>query len=813
IREYLPNIYFVINFVKDIPEDLSKGFQPYHSVGVKSISIIPHEHENTVKIIAPDMVEPNKEIEITINIDKSDRDCYAQIAVVDEGILQLTDFKTPAPIDYFFKKCALGVTSYGNYGWLMGKIGPETLSGGDSYGRGLLGKKRVTPVRIVSFWSGIIEVTGGKAKAKFKLPYFNGKLRVMAVVAGKKRMGHAESFITVRDPLLLMPSIPRFMTFDDSIRIPVNVTNFTGKKGSFKISVTGNDAVKLEKSVSEFSLGKKKEKTEYCTVKVKEFAGTAKLNFIAAGNGKTTKDSYSIPIIPPVFEQTVVHKVKLLKGKNNITEKFKGWVPEYERDTLLLSGMPYLNGLLGIKRLVRYPYGCIEQTTSSTFPLLYITDIINQLDPSYLKDKDVHEMVMKGVDRIISMQTMSGGFSYWPGGNQASEWSSVYATHMLFEAKKAGFPVPQAALNNALNYLNNLVTHYNYQYYKPYAYMVLALAGKQNANKIRQDITRLENNAVYYRKGEELFLMGAALYLSGKKDEGMKFIGRYIDEIPLYRRYNDISFYSTLRYLALKLYVLESINPGGMWSEKYANAIAGNLGQRSNYHYYTTQELAWSVMALGKRMKSLDLKELKKASLITDGTEHKIKKSKGGYFLSAEGLSAYKNIILDVSEKSYVYISINGYPDSFSREAKYNGIKMDIASYDITGGLKSLESGYKAGDLGIIEVTIQNLTSMNFTNTAAVIRIPSGFEIENPRLKGSHKPSWIDEDQWEVQHMDIRDDRIEMFGHLNSGRTVKFYFAVRAAFKGNFTMPGSSAEVMYLPDYYFYGKLRSVEVK
>jgi len=826
IDEYLPNLYFSVNLLKGIPRDLSGGFEPVHAMGVKNVDMVPYRHKLPISLDVPELIEPNTEVEIGLSLGEEVEDAYAQIALVDEGILQLTNFQTPSPVDFFFEKCALQVKSYGNYGWLMGRIGAGEITGGgieDLRDRAMLeaeadtltGAERIAPIRIVSFWSGTLEVEDGSASVKFDVPYYNGKLRAMAVASSKNRMGSAEADVTVRDPLLLMPSVPRFLTIGDSVEIPLTVTNFTGSRGTVSVEASAGRGIELRNNRSEFTLEEGEEKTHYINLKVRKFAGDVKLSFKATGNGEKSRDSFNIPVIPPMFEQSVVHRVSLDEGTNRIEDFFEGWMSEYEKNTIIVNGMPYMNALMGIKRLIRYPFGCMEQIASATFPLLYIEDIMELVDPDFIEERDIHSMVMKGISEVISMQQLSGGFSAWPGSREARDWISVYAAHLLLEASRAGYPVPERSLGNARSYLRNIVTYRNYNYNKAYAYFVLARAGENHVSKIRQDIERLEKKSSrdYYRKNEELFLMAAALFLSGRRSEGLEIMHRYIDDIPEYKRYNDGPFYSSLRYLALKLYILETIEPAGEKGEKHARAIASQLSQHKFSSFYTTQELAWSTMALGKRVKNLELQKVEKATLTADGQRVKFRETTNGHILNAEGLSAFNKLELDVDNDSFAAITISGYPVDFTREESFSGVRVDLSSKDIEGNPKSLSNGYSLGDLGIIEVQLSNLTRRRQDNTAVVVRIPSGFDIENPRLKGDHKPDWIIQDQWDYDHMDIRDDRVEVFGSIGEGETVSFLFAVRATFRGNFQMPGSSAEMMYLPDNYYYGEIKNVQIK
>lgn len=815
IKDYIPNGYIVAHFFRDSPTKASDGFQPFHAIGVKNITIEPEKHTLQLEMEVPEKILPNSELTVTVKVPASEKKAYVTIAAVDEGILQLTSFKTPDPTKFFFAKRALGVNSYANYGWLMGRPSKEELSGGDAdaAAAGPQGKQRVSPIRIVSLWSGILPFDKGKAEITFKVPYFNGSLRIMALASSEKRFASEEKTTIVRDPLVMMPSVPRFLTIGDKIRIPVSITNMTGKKGqiTYKLSVEGGATLEGEDSRL-VELGKEDSHIEYFTINVQELAGTVKLNFHAAGNGAITSDTLEIPIIPPLFQQTRIKRVKLAKGTNNISQYFSGWVPEYEMDTILVNPVGFLNGIMAIKRLVRYPYGCIEQTTSATFPLLYISDILDSIDPEILKGRDVHKMVMQGIGKVISMQQLSGGFSYWPGGRRVSEWSSIYATHMLLEASKAGYTVPKEVLESALNYVQDMAFYYNYRNYKAYSYYVLALAGKKNVNRIRKAIKNIRKYSKETRS-EELFLLSAALILSGEKSEGMKLITPLFNDIPEFKRYPNKNFYSTLRYLGLKLFIMEEIDPAGDWGQSTAEAIARMLDRFTRYYYYTTQELAWSVCGLGKRLHNMGDQRVKKATLIAADKKYPLKKCNAGLVLSGTGFSGMSPLELNTDGAGYAYLSTTGYPLDFSRKVDYNGLKVKVIAKDIKGNPVQLTTGVKIGDLIVFHVSIENLASSKLNDVALTVRIPSGFDIENPRLKGGHVISWVNENTlWNYEHMDIRDERIQLFGDLPYHQTKHIYFAVRASFSGGFTMPGASAEVMYDPQYYYFGELADVNI-
>ena len=236
--EYKPNVYISAHLIRST-ESLDRD-TPIRAFGVIPVNINNKANQLTVQIDAPGEIRPNNELTVNFQIkDYKGNRSYVTIAAVDEGICQLTDFQTPNAFGFFFGKKRLTVESYDIYSLILPEI-ESTLSStaGDIEARR---KKHLTPVSVtrvkpVAFWSGLIRANrNGRGKVKFKIPQFNGSLRLMAVAFADNKFGNMEKKVFVREPIVLTPTFPRFVASGDDFIVPVSIYNGTGSKETFKI--------------------------------------------------------------------------------------------------------------------------------------------------------------------------------------------------------------------------------------------------------------------------------------------------------------------------------------------------------------------------------------------------------------------------------------------------------------------------------------------------------------------------------------------------------------------------------------------------
>jgi len=831
VPDALPNVYLTALLLKNPSEDGGKRFMPARAWGAASLQVIPEAHRMRVDVTHPEISESRRQVAIQISNDRKIAAEYS-LALVDEGILQITDFKSPVPLKRFFEARAMGVGSAETIGWTVADAGSSKTPGGDeSKGAG----SKNMPVRLVAFWFPKIKSdSSGRAEAKVDLPPFQGRLRVMAVASAKSRMGSSSSFMTVRDPLVLQPTLPRFLTFGDKFQFPVQVTNLSGKDQTVTVEITPGPLVKVATLKQELAIPNGQSKIARFESEVKGVSGLAHIGVKAvSADGKLSSvDDFDLPVKPAGVEQTVRLAFDA-KQEVPLGPQLPGeWLTDFVRVEASVSNMPYLNQIGQLDMLLHYPYGCIEQTTSATMPLLVIGELLKWADPKKAGKVDVKDMVNRGIARVLSMQTAGGGFGYWPGDNNPNPWGSAYATHLLLDAKKLGYDVPPTAVKNALDYLESYVRntdyHWSWQWVAyvseqadPFALYVLAKGGRSVTQELRNAVRGLnKTNAVPQDKikgiaGENYFLLAATAKLIGDKESIRILNNEAIFSVPLTgERDQGYTYWSPMRSDGLRLSVLEDLWPQNAAGEVLAQRVASSLAR--NGVYYSTQDVAWAVLGLGKRlngMKKVDASRLARVGLKFNGKP--VAKSfefEGfpGFVYEGPNQVSSKIQLSDAPDEKgvFLYVKATGYTKSPPRPKSGFAIARRFLSRD---GAPANLNAVKQGDTLFVELSIENKLGGAINNVAIVDRLPAGFEIENPRLGKSEDLQWMKE-PFAASYQDMRDDRIQVFGDFKGKTTETVYYSVRAVTKGKFTAPASFVEAMYDPANFNYGQDAALQI-
>lgn len=854
LNKFVPNVYVTAFAVKDPRVSAEGGLLPDRAFGVQSMPVQPAEFTQQVKLTSPTEVRSGSKLPVSLDLGELDGPTYATVAAVDEGILSLTHFESPDPSKQIFTRRALGVQTFETVGWTLTvpPAGP-TRPGGDAAGA----LTRVQPVKPVAIWSGLVQVPAdGKLRVDLDLPPYRGALRVMAVTAGPRRMGHADAQVIVRDPLVLQVTLPRFLALGDSIDVPVAVTNLSGAPRKVSVSLAAQELAVpglerkcpgapcpplVEVSTGEQAVTIANGTSGSVVFKAKANGGLGGVTLVArarAGDLRS-EEQQDVPVLPAGPRVRQVQRIELDAGETEVARHLRGWLPLTERTTIWVTSNPYGEAFGHLKGLLHYPYGCIEQTTSTTRPLLYVSHLVGSLDPALAGPGGVEKMVQAGIERILSMQTPSGGFGYWPGDSEPTPWGSAYATHILIDAQRLRYPVPQGRIDDALGWMEQRISnHYerggkDYDWHaktsEPYMHYVLALAGKGRKARVLRLIEASPNTPTHEER-EQLYMLKAALYLAG--DHRFERDLRHPDISPLdHYRENYWTFYSDLRMRGFMLSVFTDLFGHDPGAEKLAALVAQGLQDSSPNHYYTTQELAWGITGLGKTLEA-GAEDFAPPALTADGRRLApqplppgVKRSDRTWELPRA--SEYGKLTLSVPSKGKGKLWLILVSEGVREEggARYGGEGLaierrwlDATGSPIQGGVEggpSALTGIALGDLVYVELTLHNQSGERMSNVALVDRIPAGWEIENPRLGRSEAtPEWVDSDRlWEADHLDLRDDRIEVFGQLQQAEIRQIVYAVRAVTAGRFQLPTAEAEAMYDPANWARAHGGTVEVK
>jgi alpha-2-macroglobulin len=818
-NDYMPNIFISATLFKEHGGKSEAPFLVGH--GFASLKVEKKANKLPVNIISANKIKPNTTQEIVIKTTPY-KNIYVTFAAVDEGILQIKNFETPDAYKMMYAKRPLKVNSYDLYSLLLPEVSDDNSStGGDDLAKQL--KKRVNPVtskryKLLSYWSGIKKTNSkGEVKISLPIPQFNGELRLMALVYDGPRFGSGEKSIKVSDDLIIEAEMPRFLSINDKLTSNVTLINTTDKKSEVVITATVSGVIKL---VSE----------EYKTVEIEpnstanvEFnfladdnVGEAKITFETEGSAKV-KEVINIgvrPISPLVVESGFGEIKAGEEVKINLPDHF---INGSQNTELTISALPIIKFAKHLRYILGYPHGCLEQTLSRVFPQLYFGEISKKIYPKLYKNNNSIYFVNEGIKKIESMVLHDGSIAYWRGGRKANWWSTVFASHFLVEAKKAGFYVDEKVLNKVLSYLSSRVKEkktYDYTSYTNnkktikkiakkeilYSLYVLALSGKG-------DISTMN----YYKsmphllsRDSQYFLAGAYALMENRTGYNEIIPEEFLSETT--ERLSGGSFDSSIRANAIMLNVLVEVDPTNL----QIPLIVKYLSQHSD-KMYSTQDKSFSFLALGKALKAQSNSDLK-VDIVIDGEITNSYKNKP---LTISDIETKDNsILLKANGKGKVYYFWNSEGISKSKKVKEIDSQMKIRRtyYDYKSKQEIVNSQFKQGDLIVCKISLTGGTR-SAENIAISDLIPAGFEIENPRLSTSTNFDWKVKDRMILDHMDIRDDRLILFTRSVSKRNYEFYYMLRVVNKGEFQLPVIGAEAMYDKEYHSFNGAGVITVK
>ena len=483
------------------PLDQGRPRDPVRAIGVAWLGLDPKPHTLDVAIGTPDKVTPRQHIVVPLKLDGATRGepTYVTLAAVDEGILQLTRFHTPDPVDFFFGKRRLGIDIRDDYGRLLDNsaaAGP-IREGGDT---GLGGPSLpVTSTRTVALFSGPVRVSpDGTAQVELDVPDFEGQLRLMAVAYNRDAVGHGEAKLIVRDPVIADLALPRFLAPDDTARLAVQLHNTDGKAGNYHLALTSTGAARIVADHPlDYALGAGERKLDNVTLQGLDEGVASIAADLTGPNGYAVHREWQIAVRAAHYPITIEDTALQVRGTAFRLDaaKLQPFVPGSVSVSLGYSGFAGIDVPSLLQSLSQYPYGCTEQTASVAFPLVYFRDpaLLGRLP----QNEGVRVRVQAAIDTILDRQDAAGLFGLWRAGDgQASAWLNVYALDFLVHAKEVGFAVPDGALQRGyirikqsmgeLLQRNNRVHAEGAEATRAYAAYLLARAGRADLGELRR---------------------------------------------------------------------------------------------------------------------------------------------------------------------------------------------------------------------------------------------------------------------------------------------------------------------------------------
>ncbi|MBE9597678.1 MG2 domain-containing protein [Pedobacter sp. MC2016-24] len=774
--------------------------QTVNDLPIRMYGAIPLLIEDPETILKPvikmaDKLKPETLSSITVSEQNGKAMTYT-IAIVDEGLLDLTRFKTPDPHPVFYAREGLGVKTWDLFDYVLGAWGGNlerilSIGGDGSVNRNLNPAKANRFVPVVKYLGPFALGKGENKTHQFKLPQYIGAVRAMVIAGQDGAYGATEKSVQVKKPLMLLATVPRVIGPGETFTLPAtvfatekNLKNVTLTLQTQNLNVQGNKAIQL-------SFKQPGEQMAYFEVQAPELTGIAKIKLIAQSGAEKTVYDVELDIRNPSPFVTNVLSAVIEPGKNWGTRYNPIGIAGTNSGSLEISSIPPINLKKRLSYLVQYPHGCVEQVTSAIFPQLYL----NQLAPLSAQQQTSTEANLKaGINRLRGYQATDGGLAYWPGENTADEWGSNYAGHFLVEAQNAGYTMPVGMLDELLRYLKtkangwapNSTNFYGGDLSQSYRLYVLALAKRPEMaamNRLR---------GFQYLSVTAKWRLAAAYKLAGQTDAANALIrGLAIEQNP----YTQLggTYGSDVRDEAM---ILETMILMGRKAEagRVLQSLAQKLGQET---WYSTQTTAYSLLAIAKFCGANKASNNLKYSYVIDGNKGQVN---GNQFLNTTALGFKGGNNLSITNTGdrvlFARLILQGQPAAGQNNFLPNNpevLDMSI-SYKLLNG-KTLDPALlKQGTDFYAEVTLRNPGRMGYYEQMALTQIfPSGWEIINTRLNDNE--SMLASAPY--TYRDIRDDRVFTYFNLRENQTVTYKVLLNASYIGKYYLSAVQCEAMY----------------
>ncbi len=785
--EMMPNVYTYVSHIQ--PFEHSANDMPLRMYGVLPIMVADPATMLHPEIKIADVLEPDKSFTVTVS-EKDDQPMAYTIAIVDEGLLGLTRFKSPDPWQHFHQQEALGVQTWDMFDQVLGGYGgliDRLLSlGGDGAGN-LVDAPQAERFKPVVIHLGPFYLEPGKEKTHtLTMPNYVGAVRTMVVASDRKRWGSTDKTSTVKSDLMIQPTLPRVVSPGETVTLPVHVHAMGENIRSAEVRVTTNDMATVEGSSSQsIQFANQGEKTVYFNLRIPERPGILKVEVIATSGKSKTSQQLELDVRIPNPPLTNVISASIAAGQTwNNTMVLPGMDGTNDA-TIELSIMPAINLQKRLKYLIRYPYGCLEQTVSSVFPQLYLS-ALTDLTPQ--QEREVRINIQRGIDRIRNFNLPSGGFTYWPGESYKESWTNSYAGHFLIEASKAGYTVDRSMMNAWRSAQNKDAqayrtgSSYRSDLIQAYRLYTLALDGQPAwgmMNKLRTQ-QNLDPAAAW--------LLATTYALGNRKDVSAEIVAQLTTKVEPYQELS-VTFGSELRDKAIILEAFLSMDKM-QDAVTISNTIAESL---SGEYWYSTQSTSFALLTMGKMASHFSGKEIKARIEQSGSTPLEIASTKGMVTRVLDVNAKQVTVKNNSSDPLNVRLMTTGKPLRGVSSEVQNNLKLSVKYMDKTGREINVSKLNQGQDF-IVKVTVTNpgTYTTSLDQLALAYLFPSGWELANQRMDnfaGRFENS-------SIQYQDIRDDRVNTFFNMGRGDWT-YHFVMTATYAGKYWLPDIMCDAMY----------------
>ncbi len=792
------------------PGDSATTRMPSRAVGVRWLAVGPGERSLDVSLDVPERIRPNTTLDIPVSVSGANADAARiVIAAVDVGILNLTRYQPPDPVDWYFGQRRLGVEMRDLYGRLIdGSLGVagSIRTGGDGPGPAIKGS--APKERLVALYSGIVDLDAeGRATVSFDIPQFNGTVRLMAVAWTQSGVGKAVQDVIVRDPLVITSSLPQFLAPGDASRLRLDIANTDGPEGDYHIALRTFGPLDLQGSGGLRTVRLAPGETASFATGIRAGRpGDAEIVISMTGpDDLALQATRQLTVRPAALPEVRRIEVPLAANGGALVVDRELLAASYLGDASVSISVS--NSRFDVPSLLmaldRYPYGCTEQTTSRALPLLYVNDF--DAPPALLADKGLQERVQGAIERVLANQSAAGSFGLWsPGGGDL--WLDAYVTDFLTRAHEKDYAVPAQALRLALDNLQNVLGYTDDVASEgdsiAYASYVLARNRRAAAGDLRYYAdTRLTEFETPIARAQ----LAAALALYGDAERAERAFAsayRLAVRTPTGLRWQP-HYGSPLRNDAAMVALAGESRP--------VTPLLGDMVQlvsdlQTVRPARTTQEQAWMLLA-ARAAADADAN----LSLRVDGVARS-----GAFNRRISGRDLLQNPVRvendGNADLTAVVTAIAAPVDP--PQAGGNGFVIARNYFDMAGNPVSIETA-EQNQRYVVVLTVEQTTELQ-AHIVVTDLLPAGLEIDNPRLVESARTSgfeWLGETT--PAHTEFHSDRFVAAFDAGSGRRDRFTVAyvVRAATPGIYSHPAARVEDMYRPYHAAQTATRWMEVK
>ena len=800
--EMTPNVYLHISLLQ--PHAQTVNDLPIRMYGVVPVFVTNSQTVLQPQIQMPEVLRPETNFNVTVS-EKSGKPMTYTLAIVDDGLLDLTNFKTPDPWNDFYSREALGIRTWdmydnvlgasaGSYSSLFSTGGDATLKPADAKAN------RFKPV--VKFIGPFYLGKGKSQTHTLKLPMYVGSVRAMVVAGQDGAYGNAEKTAFVRTPLMMLSTLPRVLSIQEEITVPVNIFAMENQVKNVTVSLqaSGGGVQIVGTNQQSLKFTQPGDQLVFFTLKTGSKTGKATIHLTANGSGQQTKETIEIDVRNPNPVVTLRNSQWIEAGQSKELSYNLSSSSANNQIKLEVSRIPSVDISRRFDFLYNYQHHCTEQLTSKALPLLFVAQFktIDKTEAEKIKTN-----VQEAIRQIYGRQLPNGGFVYWPGNAAADEWISSYAGMFLTLAQEKGYAVHANVLNKWKRFQRAAAQNWRMpqeasgwqqwqsELQQAFRLYTLALAGvpEYGAMNRMKEQTGLSIQAKWR--------LAAAYALTGKMKPAEELVYNVETTVNPYSSMNQI-YGSSDRDEAMILETLILMNRERDALQQ-AKVVSKNLSQED---WFSTQSTAFALMAMGRLAEKLS-GTLDFVWSWNDKQQPAVKSAKAVF--EKEIATTPKSGTVSVKNQGKGALSV----DLITRTQLLNdtlpaisdNLRMDIRYANLNGTPLSVNDIIQGTDFMAI-TSISNISgTSDYTNLALTHIIPSGWEIYNERMVAPETENAAADGSGQsvskYSYQDIRDDRVLTYFNLRRGETKVFTVRLQATYAGNFILPAVQCEAMY----------------